>query len=492
MRFALNENGLRIQPSYSGQKATCPLCEGMLIGKCGDIYVWHWQHHRERECDPWKEHETEWHRIWKRRFPEAWQEVMIEYEGEKHIADVKTYGGTVIEFQNSPISTSTIRIREDFYDNMIWVVNAKQFKNNFKIRSVVSSSLRGIEQRAHYELKSLQDSYGEDLKAIGENIKKNEKDTGAKFRSIKGKTITLDKLKQVLDDGDSFVNSVLDRWFLGGVYWDYDTNIVTNRIKSELIKKIQEILKEIERCESEIESNAEILLSILNLEDFQIDGKQYKIAQYEQIPSASFKRVIAILKTSRETLFPDIIEFKTELEFKNFEYRKKQFDFAVDATNAITSCNHKNEGLKKSIESLEESLLSLRREISVKLIQELKNTIQEIEIEIDALNDDWDQLIKQNSKLVERQASLFELRDRDISNSQYEIEKKKNEKRFEVMREKKGLYNFDWKHERKSWKSAFKPVYFDIGESYLFEMVEDGLFKKIEIVNFLQRYLGKT
>ena len=78
MRFAYDDNGTRIKPSYSGQKAKCPLCEGTLIGKCGEIYAWHWQHIHDRDCDPWKEHETEWHRKWKAKFPEDWQEVIIE------------------------------------------------------------------------------------------------------------------------------------------------------------------------------------------------------------------------------------------------------------------------------------------------------------------------------------------------------------------------------------------------------------------------------
>lgn len=492
MRFALNDNGLRIQPSYSGQKATCPLCEGMLIGKCGDIYVWHWQHHRDRECDPWKEHETEWHQMWKKEFPEAWQEVIIEHEGEKHIADIKTDSGTVIEFQNSPISTSTIEIREDFYINMIWVVNAKQFKNNFKITSVVSSSLRGIEQQAYHDLKSLQNSYAEDLKAIGERIRKNERIANSRFESIKNKASTLEKLKEVLNNRELFANSVLDKWCIGEMYWNYETNDITGKINLDLREKIEKTTKDIKRFQYEIESNEKDLFGILNLEDYQIDGKLYKIAQYEQIPSTSFKRVIAILKKSKGELFPETTEFKTELEFHNFVFRKNQFDFAVDPSNAITSCNQKIEELKMSVEKSFSSLSLLRMEISEQLIQELKTKIQETKIEIDKLNDDWDQLIGENSLLVEQQARLFALADKDLSNSQQEIEKRKNEKRFEVMREKKGLYNFDWKHERKSWKSAFSPVYFDIGESYLFEMVEDGLFKKVEIVDFLGWYLKKT
>ena len=137
MKFAIDNLNKRIKPEFSGQKATCPFCNGSLIGKCGEIYTWHWQHQVNTECDSWKEHETAWHRTWKNKFPDSWQEVIINNDDEKHIADVRTPNGDIIEFQNSPISSSTIRIREEFYKNMVWVVNAIEFKENFKIWSLV-------------------------------------------------------------------------------------------------------------------------------------------------------------------------------------------------------------------------------------------------------------------------------------------------------------------------------------------------------------------
>jgi len=489
MRFAFDDNGIRIKPSFSGQKAKCPLCEGTLIGKCGEIYVWHWQHHHDRDCDPWKEHETEWHRKWKSKFPDAWQEVIIENEGEKHIADIKTPDGIVIEFQNSSISTSTIRIRENFYQDMIWVVNAKQFKDNFKVTSVVNSWLRSIEQDASYELKSLMNSYAEDLKAIDEELKKNQRKTNDRFGSIKYKTNTVEKLKQVLNNGEVFTKSVIEKWCQGELYWEYETNDITYKIKSETKAQLQEIPKEIKRLQVDIKSNEQSLLEILNLENFQVGDKQFKIVHYGQIPSTSFQRVRAISKASRKTFFPEITEFKTESEFNNFLYRKEQYDFAVDPTNAIASYTQKIESGKTSVDTLEKFFPLLKNKIADELIQELKNKIQVIETEIEKLKREWDELIRQNSRLTERQAKVKAIRDKDISDSKIEIEKKKNEKRFKVMREKKGLYGFDWKHERKSWKAAYNAIYFDIGETYLFELVKDRLFKKIEIKDFLLKHL---
>ena len=98
MKFAIDNLNKRIKPEFSGQKAICPFCNGILIGKCGEIYTWHWQHQANADCDKWKEHETEWHRTWKNKFPDSWQEVIINKGDEKHIADIRTPNGAIIEF----------------------------------------------------------------------------------------------------------------------------------------------------------------------------------------------------------------------------------------------------------------------------------------------------------------------------------------------------------------------------------------------------------
>lgn len=103
-----------------------------MLAKCGEINVWHWAHVKGESCDAWYEPETLWHRTWKASFKPEWTEVIIARDGKRHIADVLTNKGLVIELQNSPISPAIIREREAFYgDTMMWIVNAKPFRNNF-------------------------------------------------------------------------------------------------------------------------------------------------------------------------------------------------------------------------------------------------------------------------------------------------------------------------------------------------------------------------
>jgi competence protein CoiA len=101
-------------------------------------------------CDPWWENETEWHRAWKGKFPESWQEIVHQADsGEKHIADVKTDQGWVIEFQHSYINPEERRSRNAFYPKLVWVVNgarrkrdSEQFRNALSRGTPIGSNAR--------------------------------------------------------------------------------------------------------------------------------------------------------------------------------------------------------------------------------------------------------------------------------------------------------------------------------------------------------------
>lgn len=129
MKFALiNGQRQEAQPNLSGQ---CPSCGQSLIAKCGEIKLWHWAHKGRRTCDPWWENESKWHRTWKGLFPADWQEVVHQANnGEKHIADVKTTHGWVIEFQHSRINPEERRSRNFFYQKLIWVVDGTRRKRD--------------------------------------------------------------------------------------------------------------------------------------------------------------------------------------------------------------------------------------------------------------------------------------------------------------------------------------------------------------------------
>jgi hypothetical protein len=118
--------------AHKGLHGQCPVCRNPVIAKCGEKNVHHWAHESVQDCDSWWENKGEWHCKWQDEFDNDWQEIIIETNGEKHIADIKTPNGLVIEFQHSPISLEEQRKREKFYKNMIWVVDCSNSKNAYK------------------------------------------------------------------------------------------------------------------------------------------------------------------------------------------------------------------------------------------------------------------------------------------------------------------------------------------------------------------------
>ncbi len=134
-----------------GSTGICQVCGSELIAKCGEIKIHHWSHKSKRNCDVWWENETEWHREWKNRFPESWQEVILKdtKTGEKHIADARTEDGLVLEFQYSHINAKEQESREHFYRKMVWVLNGIRRKTDYKrffkgLQDFISTKQRGI------------------------------------------------------------------------------------------------------------------------------------------------------------------------------------------------------------------------------------------------------------------------------------------------------------------------------------------------------------
>lgn len=132
MKFAI-VNDARNE-AKKGLSGTCPNCGSPMTPKCGEKKIHHWSHKGKLECDPWWENETEWHRTWKGYFPTEWQEVVHrdEVTGEKHIADVKTNKGWVLEFQHSFLKPEERKSRNDFYKKISWVVDGTRLKGDLQ------------------------------------------------------------------------------------------------------------------------------------------------------------------------------------------------------------------------------------------------------------------------------------------------------------------------------------------------------------------------
>lgn len=132
MMWAEAEDGRRIMAT-PGAQAKCPQCKHTVIAKCGELKIWHWAHEKRKECDSWFEPETLWHLQWKAQFPDDVCEVVVQKDGRIHRADILV-NNTVVELQNSSISTKMIAARESFYNNMLWIFNAEGFEERLDFR----------------------------------------------------------------------------------------------------------------------------------------------------------------------------------------------------------------------------------------------------------------------------------------------------------------------------------------------------------------------
>lgn len=492
MRFGYDEHKVKINPTYSGQRATCPFCKGLLIGKCGDIYVWHWQHQQDRQCDPWQEHETDWHRNWKDNFPDNWQEVIMEVGLEKHIADVRTSKGIVIELQNSPISTSTIKIRENFYKNMIWIVNAEPFKDSFHLTSVVKIGLRRLDEDSKYKYDSIQDAYSYENKSLRQEIDKNSEEISEKIDRIKSNEKKIDILIDKQKNFDGFIDEVISRWSKGRLF--HDSVVVSERIGSSYIKPLEELSKEINKLKVEIDNLESGLQYINDREDFEFGGKQLKIVDRLRISTKSFQKVKVVSKATRRNIFPEVMEFNSELEFANFmasyRFNKEDFDFAFDVEEKVLGLNSAIANKRDSATTLASSFLLLKEEVKSSISQVLELLVREINEGIEKLNIEWEELILESNRLTLKQEELKVEEQEYIAASLINLGKDTQDKRHLIMRNNKGRYFFEWKHERKSWKAANCSVFFDTGEDFLFERTANDVFKKTLIRAFLADHLG--
>lgn len=143
-------NGVRTPPTPK-LHGSCPVCGEPMLAKCGTIRVHHWAHKGVRTCDPWWERELAWHRDWKNQFPLEWQEIIrFADDGEKHIADVRTDAGLVVEFQHSALSPQERAAREAFYGNMVWVVDGTRLVRDLPRFTENKDMLRGTGTKGIY------------------------------------------------------------------------------------------------------------------------------------------------------------------------------------------------------------------------------------------------------------------------------------------------------------------------------------------------------
>jgi len=526
MQYALIND--KRQKPFPGGKGICPKCQRDVVARCGDINIWHWAH--QQSCEPWSEPETEWHLGWKSYFPEDWQEVIIENEQTSitHRADVKTPEGLVIEFQNSSISSSEIQAREEFYQNIIWIVNAINFKDNFKIRSLVKKKLNNLKLNTDKRKEREREFFSKQLENAGNKLSLLEKEVSTTERNIKGMEEQFCKYLEYLNYLDRISEIIINN--MNKIKSHYDLKISTNAdfiadilIKETKIKglsqyenmnhfisyRTQALLKEINNIF--LMRFIELNTSIKSLQDqyFILDKQRKyllelpdpdflpnslpksKVIPFEKIETNSLSNIKCIETQTKFTFFPVIHEM-TEGRLAAFalQAKYKSYEFLVDINTEIEKIDEQMNLIQID---MDQKLLFRDHEIAKEVRDFIENwiisRIENTGLEINEFNIQLDQ--KRESFLQEG-VEFKKLENEILSKLNQELQKIQNcqkEEEFRIMREYKGLYDYTWSYQRKTWQFAKRTVYFDFGNETLFERTENGLFRKITRQDFLSHYL---
>lgn len=128
MFYAVNKNGIKVDAydANKGEEYICPVCNGAVVLKQGTINIPHFAHEANSCDDHWNYDMSEWHKRMQGYFPKESREVVVNYKGEKHRADV-LINDIVLEFQYSSITAAEFQERNEFFKKagyrLAWVFN---------------------------------------------------------------------------------------------------------------------------------------------------------------------------------------------------------------------------------------------------------------------------------------------------------------------------------------------------------------------------------
>lgn len=476
MLKAVDENNNRISPE-KGKLGFCQLCKQNVRAYCGEINTNHWRHIEIQNCDSWNEGETEWHREWKNEFPDDWQEVIIEKNSEKHIADIRTPNNLVLELQNSSISSTTIKIRENFYGKMIWLINANKFKDNFRISSVVNSQLRYLDNN-HRNLMYYEPEDSFELKDVTDELKDIEYDLRNLDYEIPNLESKLKEVKELLKNFKNTAKKIInDKYFYSSI---------TNNFNVPEKIELKEIKESIKKSKEELLSQKGILIKINKLENCKIENyTNFKYINPNEINSSSFSKCALIEKESEATFFPTILQFKSKTEFEQIAKNKK-YRLVVNPTEKVNKTKEEISQLEKD----REILLEKKSATKVKIKSELKSYLKKSKKNFkEKLSSTEKKIVKLKRDLTKKNKQILSIEAIDSDKREKElisVEKQHKNDRFNIMKKYKGQYNYNWKHKRKSWDFSEKTIYLDF-ENAIFEIINENSLRKLKKSEFIEK-----
>lgn len=395
---------------------------------------------------------------------------------EKHIADIRTDSGLIVEFQNSSISSTTIQVRETFYENMIWLINSEIFKDNFSIQSLVKSKLRENEHRFNSYFsynKTTEDS----LKDYDNKIRELNQDIKSAISEINWQQNKYDDLKNYLADIEKSVVEILSSKYIYGGLGDF---------KSELIMQLNKCKTDFNELDKNKTDVTNLIDTINNLPNSKIANfENLKNVSFSQVSAKSFQKCKLVYTDTINSFFPKVIPINSESNFRWYSNQPDKFSLMIDLNDDLKKLNLKLD----TIEEKEKNLIKLMEELSLNLKSELKNwlneQIKQKKILLENLANKRDDLtIELDELLKEKEEALNQINEDNIQ-LEKELEEERKAKEIDIKRNNKGFYTYNWKYRRKTWDYADCPIFLDFG-THIFKIIDENKLRKIEINEFIK------
>jgi hypothetical protein len=444
MQIAINENGERIYPNKNG-RATCQLCGGTLIAHCGEIHHHHWQHFGERDvdCDSWKESETEWHRDWKERFPKEWREIVIG----NHRADVKTPHGLVMEFQNSSISPATIREREEFYNYMLWVVNAAHFDENLVFRSLVKSHLRRHEESTKYEVSEALNEVEKEIREATTERQQAYQQIGEVERDVRVKKDEVKKYEGHFLESKNIAVRVAQYTpeDVNHRIWEDPAPQIHAIVDLNLTNAVLEQLRAKKQIAKEVAETQSLLNIIYHYSAYNLEGVTYKQVSYKDLSIKNYFKAKLVSKSSMHQLFPDVRQFASETDFLTFQYKQKQdgYIFIVDLNQRIEELEETRAASQKELENVSGKLDASLEILEQDVILWISNQLDIRRQELQALEESLEAKKQKYQRCKDREEQLEEEKPTRRNAVTEEIENEREKEKGQIMQTFKGRYTLE-------------------------------------------------
>ena len=133
MIFARDRNGQPIEAMRDEHGVAppgyCPCCGKQLQARIGEVRRPHWAHESGERCDEWWEEESDWRSEWMTALkdcPLLDLQNAREKDGVRHFYDVKDGESRAWVFRRKKLSAEHRALREQFFEKMLWVVEAKE------------------------------------------------------------------------------------------------------------------------------------------------------------------------------------------------------------------------------------------------------------------------------------------------------------------------------------------------------------------------------